>query len=595
MEGKELEDFIFKKALSNAYKHNGKAETQAVLRKILFKYPELRPKVRELILKINEVVSKINQLSIEEQYNYLVALYPEELKEEKIQAKALELPPLPNAEKYKLIVTRFAPNPDGPLHLGNIRAALLSHEYARKYKGRFIIRFEDTDPRTKKPILNLFEDEKSDYEYILRDLEWLYIIPDEIYIQSDRLKIYYDIAKEIIKKGGAYLCFCDQEKIKRYRNEGIPCEHREKSVEENLEQFDKSIKGDFLNTKNPPVLRIKTDIKHPNPSVRDWIAFRHINPSIYPHPRIKKIREYLGYDPSFWPTYNFSVSVDDHLMNITHVFRAKEHIVNTVKQSYIYKWMGWNEPESIHYGRINFENVVLSKTRIREMIKEGKLEGYADPDLATILSLRKRGFLPDTIREVILELGVKPVEAKISLENLYSINRKKIDSIANRYFFVYQPQEVYLINDKEIIVKRQLHPSRNEYFELKLKPSNSFIKIYVCKNDLENVKEVRLIEIGNVKIMNENGKIFAKFIDDQSIEYARKNSLNFIQWVYDEFKVNALVKCPSSLSKDKKIFGYAEKEVMNLKIGTLIQFLRFGFVKLDEILSNEILFYYTHN
>lgn len=594
MISKELEEFIFRKALSNAYKHNGKADVQAVIRKIIFNYPELRPKIKELIKKVEEVVNRVNSLNVEDQYNYLVAFYPEELKEEKIQAKTLELPPLINAEKYGTIITRFAPNPDGPLHLGNIRAALLSSEYSKKYKGKFIVRFEDTDPRTKRPILHLFDDEKKDYEYILRDLEWLYIIPDEIYIQSDRLKIYYDIAKEVIKKGGAYVCFCDQEKIKKYRNEGISCKHRDQSAEENLEYFEKVINGNYLNIENP-VLRIKTDVKHPNPSVRDWIAFRQINPSLYPHPRMNKIRETLGYEPCFWPTYNFSVSVDDHLMKITHVFRAKEHIVNTEKQSYVYRWMGWNEPESIHYGRINFENIVLSKTRIRNLISEGKLEGYQDPDLATILSFRKRGFLPDTIREVILELGVKPVEAKISLENVYAINRKKIDPIANRYFFVYDPLEVYLNKSEEISVKRQLHPSRNDFYEVKLRPNNGKIKIFVCKNDLEKSDELRLIELGNVKITTVNRKIFADFVEDQSLEYARKKSLNFVQWVYDEFKVPTLVKCPSNISKDKKIKGYAEKVILDLKLGTLIQFVRFGFVKLDEISSNVAIFYYTHD
>ncbi len=590
---KELEEYIFKKALSNAYKHNGKAATQAVIRKVLFKYPDIKARIREYLPKVDEIVSKVNSMTLEEQYNYLISKYPEELKEEKIELKKFELPPLPNAEKYSKIVTRFAPNPDGPLHLGNIRAALLSYEYAKKYNGKFILRFEDTDPRTKKPILHLFEGEKIDYEYIIKDLEWLFIYPDEIYIQSDRLKIYYDIAKELLKNNFAYICFCDSEKIKNFRSNALACEHRIQSPEESLEYFEKCIRGEFLDLKNPPVLRIKTDIKHSNPSVRDWIAFRHVNPNLFPHPRMERIVGYLGYKPSFWPTYNFSVSVDDHMMGITHVFRAKEHMINALKQSYIYKHMNWQEPESIHYGRINFENIVLSKTKINAMIKEGIYEGYSDPDLATILSFRKRGFLPDTIREVILELGIKPVEAKISLENIYAINRKKIDAIANRYFFVSDPVELNLIHDKEIIVKRQLHPSKNEYYELKLTPKNGIIKLYISKSDYKD--EIRLIELGNVKIYSKDEKSFAEFIDDQTVDYARNKSLNFVQWVYDEFKLDAVVKCPSFVFGKKIIKGYVEKEIQNIKIGTVIQFLRFGFVKLDEFQDDKAIFYYTHN
>jgi len=227
------------------------------------------------------------------------------------------------------------------------------------------------------------------------------------------------------------------------------------------------------------------------------------------------------------------------------------------------------------------------------MIKEGIYEGYSDPDLATILSFRKRGFLPDTIREVILELGIKPVEAKISLENIYAINRKKIDAIANRYFFVSDPVELNLIHDKEIIVKRQLHPSKTEYYELKLTPKNGIIKLYISKSDYKD--EIRLIELGNVKIYSKDEKSFAEFIDDQTVDYARNKSLNFVQWVYDEFKLDAVVKCPSFVFDKKFIKGYVEKEIQNIKIGTVIQFLRFGFVKLDEFQDDKVIFYYTHN
>jgi glutamyl-tRNA synthetase len=183
-----LEETVFKYALINAYQHNGKANPKAVIGKVLGENPELRPKAREIIPLVNEVVEKVNSLSTEEQESKLREIYPEffEEKAEKKEEKK-GLPPLPKAEKGK-VVTRFAPNPDGVFHLGNARAAILSHEYARLYGGKFILRLNDTDPKVKRP-------EPIFYEWILEDLEWLGMKPDEVHTASDRLELYYSYAE----------------------------------------------------------------------------------------------------------------------------------------------------------------------------------------------------------------------------------------------------------------------------------------------------------------------------------------------------------------------------------------------------------------
>jgi len=456
---------------------------------------------------------------------------------------------------------------------------LLSYEYSKKYNGKFILRFEDTDPKTKKPILHLNQMEKLDYQYILEDLEWLGIIPDEIYIQSDRLNIYYKYIEELLKKGFAYVCQCLDNEIKINRLKGIECSHRSIEPEQNLELFYKMLTGDANG-----VIRIKTDMKHKDPSVRDWIAFRVIDPKKYIHPRIEKIKSYLGYEPYLWPTYNFSVSIDDHLMGVNLIFRAKEHLNNTIKQSYIFKYFNWDEPKVIHYGRIKVSGLTLSKSKIVKDYKD-----FSNPDLATIIAFRKRGFLPESIKTVILELGIKPSEAIISLENLYAINRKLIDYATDRYFFVYNPIPVKLNIPEKIIIKRQLHPSRKDFFEFELEPNP---EILICKNDLDS--EVRLINLGNIKIKKINGNYIGEFSEDQSLEYA-KEKLKFIQWVPSNRKVKCKIKVPSIINKNQLIEGYAEPEISKLKINTIIQFVRFGFVKLDEIKDNECIFYYLHD
>jgi len=148
---KELREMIRKAALLNAVSHDGKAQAGAMVGKVLGEKQELRSRVKELSSVINIVVNEVNSLSLAEQKAIVERNWPETQKKEKPEEKKLS--PLPNADKYKQIVTRFSPNPDCVLHLGSARAIILSHEYARMYNGKFILRFEDTDPKVKKPSL----------------------------------------------------------------------------------------------------------------------------------------------------------------------------------------------------------------------------------------------------------------------------------------------------------------------------------------------------------------------------------------------------------------------------------------------------------
>ena len=200
---KELNELIRKTALSNAVKHDGKAQTGPVVGKILGEKPEYREKVKELSSLIGTVIREVNRFSLEKQKSIVAEKWPELLTKERAQEKK-HLPPLPNVEKYGKVVTRFSPNPDCVLHLGSARAIVLCHDYARMYEGRFILRFEDTDPKIKRPVLEF-------YDRIREDLSWLQCRPDEEYIQSDRLPTYYEHAEKLIKDGNAYVCTCNRE------------------------------------------------------------------------------------------------------------------------------------------------------------------------------------------------------------------------------------------------------------------------------------------------------------------------------------------------------------------------------------------------
>ena len=225
------------------------------------------------------------------------------------------LPPLPNADEYDQIVTRFAPNPDFVLHLGSVRAIILSHDYARLYKGKFIIRFEDTDPRLKKSALEY-------YDAIREDLRWLLCPWDEEYVQSDRLPTYYDYAAKLLEQGDIYICTCERKSFTLRINAGQACPCRPKNPSENLRDWQKMLDGGF--SEGEAVVRVKTELTHPNPAVRDWPALRVIDTAKYPHPRV-------GSKYRVWPLYNWSAGIDDHLMGVTHVFRGKEHLSNSVR------------------------------------------------------------------------------------------------------------------------------------------------------------------------------------------------------------------------------------------------------------------------
>ena len=183
LENRELRELVRKAALLNAIQHDGKAQAGPIIGKIVGEKQELKTKVKELSGLISEVVEEVNSLSIEEQKRIVEKKWPEALKKEKVEGEK-RLPALPNADNYAQVVTRFSPNPDCVLHLGSARAIILSHEYARIYKGKFILRFEDTDPKAKKPALEF-------YDRIREDLTWLGCKIDEEYIQSDRIPIYY--------------------------------------------------------------------------------------------------------------------------------------------------------------------------------------------------------------------------------------------------------------------------------------------------------------------------------------------------------------------------------------------------------------------
>ncbi|MEM0003936.1 MAG: glutamate--tRNA ligase [Desulfurococcaceae archaeon] len=575
----KVREVAYKHALLNAIKHGGKADLKAVVSKVAAELPEARKNMKLYMDVIKNVVETVNKLGFSEQVKIVKSNWPE-LLEEKPQEYKKELPPLPGALEGK-VVTRLAPNPDFSLHLGNARPALLNYWYAKMYNGKMILRFEDTDPRIKAPYPDT-------YESIKRDLAWLDVHWDEEYIQSLRLPIFYDVVRDLLKRGGAYVDLCNDKIFKTYRNQGKACPHRDKPVETQLEEFDKMLGGFYR--EGEAVVRVKTDLQHPDISVRDWVAFRIIDTTKTPHP-------VTGEKYIVWPTYNFAAAVDDHLMGVTHILRAKEHVTNTVKQKFLYDHMEWRYPETVHFGRLSLEGVVLSKSKTKKLIVEKGIESYSDPRLGTIQGLRRRGIVKETIWRLIKDVGVKGIDAKISLANLHAINRIIIDPIANRYMAVESPIPLVLKGVKdELKAMIPIHPSRKDHYTYRVSEGT---RVLISESDFKLVKDkaFRLMGLANftIKGIEEvNGKPYY-VAELHSIEYdaVKKQDIPIIQWVHGDEKMEAIMLKPVGLNiEERRIF--IEKRILGEKADSIIQLYRLGFARVDSISENKIVLIFAH-
>ena len=577
-EKKETKELIKKIVLLNALKYDGRATPKPIFSKLLGENPQFRKQINEISPMINSIVHEVNTLSLKEQQKIVAEKWPEALVEETIEEKK-QLPPLLNVDKYKKIVTRFSPNPDFVLHLGSARAILLSYDYAKMYNGSFLLRFEDTDSKTKKPKMEF-------YDAVREDLEWLGCKWDGEFIQSDRLEIYYDHAEKLIRTGNAYVCTCEREVFQEKSRAGKSCPCRMLVTQDNVVLWKQMLDGKYC--EGDAVVRVKTDLDHPNPAVRDWPALRIIDAAKYPHPRI-------GSKYHVWPLYNFSTGIDDHLMGVTHIIRGKEHLTNQTRQEYMYRYFGWEYPETIHYGRLKITGASLSKSEIVKGMNSGLYKHWDDPRLATLAALRKRGITSEAIHSMIIDVGPKPQDVVLSWKNLYAHNRKQIDPTAKRYFFVKDPMKIVVENvPHAFTIKIPIHPDHPEMGvrNFQVNPEMGKAIILISKEDIEGItgkSAVRLMDLFNFRMKKkENGAIQTTFLSE-SYEDAKKLGAPLIHWI----PVGNGVPCQVVMPDASVVKGVAEDACRALKSNEIIQFQRVGFVRIDSF-SERLIAYFAH-
>jgi glutamyl-tRNA synthetase len=283
-------------------------------------------------------------------------------------------------------------------------------------------------------------------------------------------------------------------------------------------------------------------------------------------------------------------------MGISHIIRGKEHLTNMVRQEYMYKYFGWKYPEAIHYGRLKITGASLSKSKIVQGIREGLYKDWDDPRLATFMALRRRGITPEAIKKMIIDIGPKTSDVILSWENLYAYNRKILDPTANRYFFVNNPMELKVRRiPKMFITKLYLHPEKSEtgFREYTVKPEkNGSAVFWVSKKDVEASAigdMIRLMELFNIEIEDKDTYAAqASFISEQ-YEEARKSKAQLIHWILVGEDMPCQVVMPDATIAE----GIAESACKKLRPNNLIQFERFGFVRIDEV-NSKLTAYYAH-
>ncbi len=565
-----LEIFIRKYALQNAVLFNGKANEKAVLGKVIghFKKNGISPK--ELIPLTKKIIAEINTMSQSQQTIELEKIAPELLHKEK-KERTFDLPPLPHAIQNQ-VITRFPPEPNGYLHIGHAKAAIIDYQYAKMYNGKFILRFDDTNPENAHPEFYISQKE---------DLQWLGIQWDEEYRTSDHIPQHYILAEQLITQGDAYICTCAPDEIKTNRYTKISCNCRNHSTQENMQTW-----HNLLSKKQDTgILRLKGDMQSANTAMRDPTLFRIINSS---HP-------IYGNKYHIWPTYDFAGAVEDSISGVTHPFRTKEYELRDECYFYLLDRLHLRKPHLMEFARLSITGMPVSKRKIKPLIDKGIVHGFDDIRLPTLRGLKKRGIQSKAIEQFVLSQGISKVESVVSFGLVESMNKKLLDPITKRYFFVPNPIKIQVKNAPSLTKSIPLHPTNKTLGYRNIITSDIF---YIPAEDVNNLKvgEIfRLKDLYNIKLVSSTPNIICEFMSYDLISDSRK-----IQWCTQEhIPLKLFIPHPLFFGEEfnpnslEEINGFAEKAVIQEALGSIIQFERVGFVRIDKE-NNKLVGYFTH-
>lgn len=335
--------------------------------------------------------------------------------------------------KHKEIITRFPPEPNGYLHIGHAKSILLNFGLAEEFKGRTNLRFDDTNPV------------KEDTEYvesIKADVEWLGVKWAELLFASDYFEEMYNRAVLLIKKGKAYVCDLTPEEAKAYRGTltepGKNSPYRDRSVEENLDLFERMRNGEFADGEK--VLRAKIDMSSPNMNMRDPIIYRITHAT----------HHNTGDKWCIYPMYDFAHPLEDAIEGITHSICTLEFEAHRP----LYDWVVEEcemetKPRQIEFARLNMTNTVMSKRKLKQLVDERVVDGWDDPRMPTISGLRRRGYTPEAIRNFCREIGISKADSVIDSQMLDFFLREDLQPKAPLRMAVLRPIKLVITNYPE--------------------------------------------------------------------------------------------------------------------------------------------------
>ncbi len=528
-----MRELILKYALKNAITHKGAARVKYIPPKLLRERPGLRSKIKEIIPQIEKVVSEVNSMSADEQVVMLKKIAPEML--EKVEERE-GLPPLPGDTSN--VVVRLPPGPEKYLHIGHAFSFMINYLYAKRYKGKVWLRFEDTNPERC---------EVEFYDAIRESIRWLGIKWDREKNETDSMDLYYKKARKLIKDGNAYVCTCDVGSVRNLRRLRKECGCRSRDIGDNADLWEKMFSG-FK--QGEAQLRLRGDMKSDDASFRDPMLFR-INDAAHC---------LTGKKYRVWPGYDFTNAVEDSECGITHVVRSNEFA--TALHKHIRGLLGYKkQPEYVEYTRYNIIGAITKGRVIREMIRTGEVSGWDDPKLVTIPALRRRGIMPQTFERLIYDIGITKSRTNVTWDKITSANRKIVDPVSKRYFFVPEPVKIDVEDAPRRTVTLALHPD-NKMGSRRITTSGVF---YVPKGDAKG--EFRLKDLYNIKMVRRGKAIYH---GDELKDIPK------VQWVTDE---NVKVKV---LKPEGMVPGLGEKDISTVKSGEIVQFERFGFCRKDN-------------
>ena len=389
---------------------------------------------------------------------------------------------LKNHKNDSYINTRFPPEPNGYLHIGHAKSICLNFGIAKDYQGGICnLRFDDTNP------------EKEDVEYtdsIQNDVKWLgFEWADRLFYASDYYEKLFEFAKQLISDGKAYVCHLSADEVREYRGTltepGKASPYRERSVEENLDLFDRMHAGEF--DEGECLLRAKIDMISPNMNMRD--------PAIY---RIKKVAHHrTGNDWCIYPMYDYTHCVSDALEGITHSLCTLEFEDHRP----LYDWFLEQlpvpcHPQQIEFARLNLNYTVTSKRKLNELVTDGHVSGWDDPRMPTIVGMRRRGYTPESIRDFCGRIGVTKTDTVIDVGVLENCVREDLDKRTRRVLGVLDPLKVVIDNypeNKTESLDAPYHPNNSDMGQRQL----PFSKVlYIEKSDFMEDPPKKFFRLG---------------------------------------------------------------------------------------------------